>query len=452
MLQKTMIFSFSSLATAFILMSRSKVLAVTVVSGIYKLDVETSCYNGDENCDNGYNVWSDIKFTMDGTSVPISAIGVSSSWNVNGQWSQHATTDDSDSTCYWPGNEGGSYSAEGSLSRQDSWHLYEVTQEFNEVEFDVSDSCGYPHNINQVCLYACSSSAEESCDIQVSCDRVCEDEHHSVLLLDNHQTVCAGDPPTLAPVPTLAPGAFGDPHFKTWNGELFDFHGLCDLVLVSSPLFGDGVGLDVHIRTKKTREWSYVDSAAVRIGLDILEVRGGKKDTFWINGIQGNNNTEKLVINNYPIEYQHISEDSKKFVISLGDNDSIVLTTWKSFVSVKIENPKHHNFARSVGLMGSFPEGSKIGRDNSIIEDFNVFGLEWQVLFTEQNMFHNIEGPQHPLTCVIPSSMEMRRRLAESSVTLEEAEKVCSGVNLEDKEVCIFDVMATNDLYSAGVY
>jgi hypothetical protein len=252
--------------------------------------------------------------------------------------------------------------------------------------------------------------------------------------------------------PTIGGGAFGDPHFKTWNGKQFDFHGVCDLVLVSNLEFGNGIGLDVHIRTRKTRQWSYVDSAAARIGDDILEVRGGMSSMFWKNGIQGNVNTDEMVIANYQIKYQNISEKSKKFVVDLRDGEGIIFKTWNSFVSVQIENPKHKNFVGSVGLMGSFPKGLRIGRTNSIIEDFNVFGQEWQVLSTEQKLFHNIEDPQHPQKCEIPSSVEMRRRLAASLVTFDEAEKACVGADSENKELCIFDIMATNDLSSAGVY
>jgi hypothetical protein len=112
-------------------------------------------------------------------------------------------------------------------------------------------------------------------------------------------------------------GAYGDPHIKTWSGEKFDFHGVCDLVLLCNAKFNKGAGLDVHIRNKKIRQWSYVDSAAVRIGTDTLEVRGGEKSNFWINGIQGNSNTDKLVIADYPIKYQNISENSKSLLLVL---------------------------------------------------------------------------------------------------------------------------------------
>jgi hypothetical protein len=49
--------------------------------------------------------------------------------------------------------------------------------------------------------------------------------------------------------PSGGGGAQGDPHFKTWRGQHFDFHGECDLVLLHSSEFGSGLGLDIHIRT-----------------------------------------------------------------------------------------------------------------------------------------------------------------------------------------------------------
>jgi len=265
---------------------------------------------------------------------------------------------------------------------------------------------------------------------------------------ESGSAICRVGAPSGAPTG----GAFGDPHIKTWTGEQFDFHGICDLVLVSNPEFVNGAGLDVHIRNKKMRQWSYVDSAAVRIGKDILEVRGGKKKNVWIDGIESNGNMEKLSIAGFPIQYYPISKKSEKFVVDLGNDERIVFKTWNSFLSVTIENPQNDKFAGSVGLMGSFPAGTKIGRGNSIVDDINVFGQEWQVLSSEQNLFHEIEGPQHPQQCEIPSSKEMRRRLAASIVTVADAEKACIGAGQKDKELCIFDVMATNDESSAGAY
>ena len=70
------------------------------------------------------------------------------------------------------------------------------------------------------------------------------------------------------------------------------------MVYLKNPGFknkqGETVGMDIHIRTKITSWWSAIDGAAMRIGEDVLEMRGGSEDTwFWINGKA---NAEKLAI------------------------------------------------------------------------------------------------------------------------------------------------------------
>merc|ERR1711935_1329893 len=78
----------------------------------------------------------------------------------------------------------------------------------------------------------------------------------------------------------------GDPHFKTWKNEHFEYHGQCDIVMVSNPNFANGLGIDIHIRTKIVRFWSYIQRAVIRIGNDILEVEGTLNITnaeYWIN-------------------------------------------------------------------------------------------------------------------------------------------------------------------------
>ena len=52
------------------------------------------------------------------------------------------------------------------------------------------------------------------------------------------------------------------------------------LVLLKNPLFGEGLGMDIHLRNMKMRQmWSYIDSASIRIGDDILEVKGGTQES-----------------------------------------------------------------------------------------------------------------------------------------------------------------------------
>jgi len=260
-------------------------------------------------------------------------------------------------------------------------------------------------------------------------------------------------------------GVSGDPHMKTWAGESYDFHGVCDLVLLSNPGFQNGLGMNIHIRTKKMRLWSYVHSAAIRIGNDIFDVMGSRTGyNLWINGAftspdeikQPIDDSESEIINfEYPIRHRQVSNKSHEFVIDLtrDEGESIIFTTWNSFVKVSIRNPTFENFGMSVGLMGTFPKGIRLSRDNvSIIENTNTFGLEWQVLSSEPKLFRTIEGPQKPSKCEIPTRSEMRRHLIESEVSFQNAQTACSRVKSEDIDLCVFDVMATGDKFTADAY
>jgi len=255
----------------------------------------------------------------------------------------------------------------------------------------------------------------------------------------------------------------GDPHFKTWAGENYDFHGVCDLVWLKNPKFRNGLGMDIHMRTARMGMWSYVSNAAIRIGEDIFEIVGGEVEkNFWINGVAKEtaeiSNTELQMelastISGFPIYFKETSSKQREFVIDLGESELIVFKTWKSFVSVQVQKAKHNDFKNSVGLVGSFPQGTKLARDNiSVVGEADAFGQEWQVLASEKNLFHNIVGPQHPEHCEIPSHVEMRRRLLDSIVTIERAEKACTNVDKDAMDLCVFDVMATNDELTAGAY
>jgi hypothetical protein len=78
-------------------------------------------------------------------------------------------------------------------------------------------------------------------------------------------------------------GGGGDPHFKTWTHDKYDFHGACDIVMLSHPEFDNNKGMDVHIRSKIRFCWSYVESAILKIGNDTLEIMGGDMRRYWIN-------------------------------------------------------------------------------------------------------------------------------------------------------------------------
>jgi von Willebrand factor type D domain len=77
----------------------------------------------------------------------------------------------------------------------------------------------------------------------------------------------------------------GDPHFMTYDGTSYTYHGQCDLVMAKTKdIDGSGLPLDVHARTTIKNDWSYVSNAAVKIGGDILEITTDANVTHYFNG------------------------------------------------------------------------------------------------------------------------------------------------------------------------
>lgn len=271
-------------------------------------------------------------------------------------------------------------------------------------------------------------------------------------------------------------GARGDPHFITWSGERYDFHGVCDLVLLHNPEFENSLGMYIHIRTKKTRQWSQVSAAVVKIGSDSLEISGAREHNMhWINKVQGKEQIPRIFVDptsgatllpatlsGYAITFQQLCDKQRQYVVDLRDNSSdekkgdgekIVLKTWHGMIRLDVIGHSIKNFGSSLGLMGSFGKGVKLARDGrSVINNTNDFGQEWQVLPSESKLFHAVDGPQAPAKCDVPSSTGLRRSLAESEVSRESAETACAKVKKDDFDMCIFDVMVTSDLNIAGAY
>jgi hypothetical protein len=140
--------------------------------------------------------------------------------------------------------------------------------------------------------------------------------------------------------------AQGDPHFKSWRGQHYDFRGECDLVLLHNAEFESGVGLDVHIRTKLRRDMSYISSAVLRIGKDVLEVES--QGVYWLNGAL--NADLPAEFSGFAFSHTQPTDKQHVFEVHLGGRERIKLKTYKDFVSVLIEQGKSEHFLQSVGL------------------------------------------------------------------------------------------------------
>jgi hypothetical protein len=264
-------------------------------------------------------------------------------------------------------------------------------------------------------------------------------------------------PPT--PKATTPKGSSsGDPHFKTWTGEKFDYHGECDLVLVDQPSFNNGQGLRIHIRTTRVKYFSFIEKVAIQIGSDVLEF-DNDAENFFINGekVGENKQHKKTRVGGFVVR-----RDTRALSIRLlndgragrqsGNIAKIDLHTRKNGFPAVIVDAGHTDiFAGSLGLLGEWGTGRKLARDGKTEiavdpMDAAEFALEWQVRDTEPSLFMETRFPQFPNTCTPPAKMVMDRLGA--SLARKEAEEACAHWEF-DKEDCIFDVLATRDILVA---
>jgi hypothetical protein len=250
-------------------------------------------------------------------------------------------------------------------------------------------------------------------------------------------------------------GCGGEPHFSTWSGERYDFHGECDLVLVQNPGFANGLGMHIHGRTKIHHDWSAFESAAIMIGDDILEVHGQNEQ--WINGADIE---YPAFIGGYSVTMQQPAKHVRRFIVHLGDGERVFIKTFKDILYIEVEGSRTRDFAGADGMLGSFETGHMMGRDRqSMITDPNAFGMEWQVRETDPQLFHLVDGPQYPESCRMPehpktaSINRLRRNLKKTkTISQEDAKKACANAVAAHYDDCIADVIATRDLDMADAY
>ena len=238
--------------------------------------------------------------------------------------------------------------------------------------------------------------------------------------------------------------------------------GGCDLVLTSVPQFANGLGLRIHIRTKINTWWSFIESAVLQLGSDLLEVKGGPTGgQYWINGVAGSEgDSNKMPFSAYHLTTHRVSNGQMKYRIDFGNGkDAIALETFKDWVRVSVR-AQTDQFHGAVGLMGSHPTGEKLARNGTTVfadDDTDAFGLEWQVQPEEDMLFREIRGVQAPQQCEMPSmsasaKRNLRRRLGEALITEEDAQIACAKVTADERDACVFDVLATNDKATASSY
>jgi len=212
------------------------------------------------------------------------------------------------------------------------------------------------------------------------------------------------------------------------------------------------------VRTVITRWWSSIQSAAVRIGDDVFEVKAGIQDRpYWINGEEGRFMTSMpfpFTLGGFEGRYRYISDRVIQYKIFLNDHQNITIRSVKDMLRIEMEGSDLDDYGESLGLMGSF-NGDLVGRDGTtIFTDTNEFGLHWQVNpSVDGQLFLQPEGRQFPEKCAMPSTTatSTSRRLR-GTISKEAAERACAGVPGDQEANCVFDVMAMDDVDAALNY
>ena len=231
----------------------------------------------------------------------------------------------------------------------------------------------------------------------------------------------------------------------------------------------NGVGLTIHVRTKIETWWSYVESAVIKIGEETLEITGeNQKEWLWLNGVANeelvNGKFTKTKLAGNLVRYLENVIPGKthnhEAHIHLGHGEKILFKTYKGFLKVQFINGSETTLGGSRGILGTYPEGKRVGRDGfTVIEDVNDYGMEWQVKSSEPKLFHSYDAPwvvPASQYCSMPAQtakkQALRKRRLEEGISTESAEEACSHLTGDDFTACIYDVIATQDTGMAGAW
>lgn len=252
-----------------------------------------------------------------------------------------------------------------------------------------------------------------------------------------------------------------DPHFRTYDGTSYSYHGQCDLVMTRSKAFASGKGLDLHIRTEIKDGWSLISNAVLRIGHDVFEV--SNSGSYFLNGIRnvnlpvfldGSYNVTKDVRSHERKEKNENEEviDQTFFKIALDDHEFIGINIFKNIISVRVNAFLYD----AEGMLGNHVTSGMVGRDSSVaLSNPNEVGSQWQINGAEPKLFQVERSPQYPENCILPDNSITSRRLVhlENNEERQTLEAACEDIEDEQmRDFCIHDVLLTGDADIAMVY
>jgi len=233
------------------------------------------------------------------------------------------------------------------------------------------------------------------------------------------------------------PAGGADPHFRMISGERFSYHGQCDLVYMSCPNFYSDMGMDIHIRTKIKKQYSYIQGIALKFGKNHFEMDAS--DIFLVNG-RTYKKTPPEEFAGYllkKIDYEdwcgNKCANARIWLIRFDNGTWVELANWAGFLHIQLSG----DFGGCTGMMGSVEKVGKLARNGTLIEESNDFGAEWRVQTSDPALF---QYPKYD-PCILPPKTFRRLSKRESAMALAECQHL-SGTN---RDTCIFDVEQTGN-------
>jgi hypothetical protein len=238
---------------------------------------------------------------------------------------------------------------------------------------------------------------------------------------------------------------------------------------VNNESFDNNSGLDLHVRLEQLMPegaYSFVSDAALRIGNDVLEVHNdgsysfngqeGAEFPLSLGGFPATRSVKANCIQNGENGEAPLGCTSMlTYDVTVGEKEHIQMKVAKDMVHVEVKG-RPTKFEGSVGVMGTYPHTGhgRVARDGqTVIQDVNKFGQEWQVRSEDSKLFQHAKGPQFPNRCTPPSDAHasnqrrLRQGSADEKALSELAYAACAHLATDHNmhKNCIFDVMATGD-------
>jgi hypothetical protein len=226
--------------------------------------------------------------------------------------------------------------------------------------------------------------------------------------------------------------------------------------MARSRSFSTDLGIDIHVRTKIVDNWSLISNVAIRIGSDTIEITND--NTHYFNGVKDTSLPLMLA------EKFEVTRNEEKFLASLDpeaptdtmmvytiqlEKGRVKVSNYRSMLTVDVNS----YLPGTEGMLGIQTAGGMIGRDReTVLTDPNHMGAHWQVRDDEPMLFHDVEGPQYPETCVLPTADNRRRQLRHSSAVMRKVEEACSNVSISRRHFCIEDALLSGDMTIANAY